>query len=250
MRLHGIPTAYALHPTILFRRRRRFAAMRSTDGNRGGGFVNGKGMLRRFDLRNELLNLGRENTAVRPSGEVTASQRRAGRRRRLSENAVNVRSRNDAVMGEGDAVHRLAAPAECCANVDVKNGARTTRKAACRHSSEGLRLRQAQRVITGSRCPERDSSRDSPNPQHRSRARKSKESQPRARCLNECRDENHALDSLRLLSSEHDGQWAREGQAEYVKGGKPTSRTPNDFQDVAVLLGARGGIGHDDGANR
>src|SRR5215470_16738564 len=101
-----------------------------------------------FDLRDELLDLSRENSCVHPSGEVTASQRRAHRRRRLSENGVNVPRRNDAVMGEGDAVYRLAASAECCANVDVQNSARTTRKRVCGYSSEGLRLRQAQRVVT------------------------------------------------------------------------------------------------------
>src|SRR5262249_49163619 len=100
-------------------------------------------MLGGFDLRDGLLDLSPESTGVRPSGEMTASQRRACRRRRLSENGVNIPPRNDAVMREGDAVHRLAASAECRANVDVQNGARTPRKAVCRYSSEGLRLRQA-----------------------------------------------------------------------------------------------------------
>src|SRR5262249_43953 len=115
-----------------------------------------------FDRRDELVDLTRESTGVRPSGEVTAVHRRPCRCRRLSQNGVNVPPRTDAVMREGNAVHRLAASAKCGANVDVQNGARTTRKAACGYSSEGLGLRQPLRVVTRSRYPERDSSRDSP----------------------------------------------------------------------------------------
>src|SRR5262249_27251809 len=116
--------------------------------DRGCWFVNCKGTLGGFDLRDKLLDLSRKNTAVRPSGEVGARQRRACRRRRLSKNGVNVPLRNDAVMGEGDAVHRLGASAECCANVDIQDSARTTSKAVRGYSSESLRLCQAQRVVT------------------------------------------------------------------------------------------------------
>src|SRR5262245_19144490 len=105
-------------------------------------------MLGGFDLRDKILDLSRKNTGVHPSGEVSARQRRARRRRRLSKNGVNVPPRNDAVMGEGDAVYRLGASAECCANVDVQDGARTTCKAVCGYPSECLGLCQAQRVVT------------------------------------------------------------------------------------------------------
>jgi hypothetical protein len=52
------------------------------------------------------------------------------------------------------------------------------------------------------------------------------------------------------MYSEHDGQRTREGQAEYVEAGNPTGRTTNDFENVAVFVAARGGIGHNDGSNR
>src|SRR5262245_14948767 len=100
-----------------------------------------------FDLGDELLDLSRKSTGVRPPGEVTAGQRCARRCGRLSENGVNVATRNDLVIGEGDALYRLHAAAECRADVDAQNGARATRKAASGYPSKGLRLRHAQRVV-------------------------------------------------------------------------------------------------------